>query len=1020
MKTRMSKISFSANQQKALNLAAKNMLVSAGAGSGKTAVLIERLYRLYTEKAVPVSDVLVLVFGRLAANELKERIRAKLANDAAYAHLIPEIEVANIVTFDAFALQIVKQYGVNLNISPRITNLDEVTLKVKFREYYNMLLEEQYVTKPPLFLNFMNKYHTRSEQTLFNFLLDFHYEVGLQIDEEAYLNNYITTFYSVEAFSKYTTQTLKRGKNILREIITVSKQLSDNDYYEKFAVFQEIHDKVTSLDDFLALRPEMKRSRLPNKYFENFSDDKDIINTIDAYLKTLKEEFAFPDTATLAQQFNEECEYARFIVEFYQQINAKLAAFKKMHNAYTFSDISKLAYKLVKDPLIGNELRATFAYILIDEYQDTSDIQEVFVQAISKDNVYMVGDIKQSIYGFRNANPQLFKRKYRDYLAGNNGELVVLNDNYRSRLEVIAPINNILSEIMSETHGGAAYASEHIITAANTKYLHNQVAEKRFVHKTTEIPADLTLAKYEAEVRIVLNDIIAKVNDGYEIYDLKNDVYRPVTYGDFTILLRDATRFDDIEQMFIAAGVPLFIQKDETIHDDQIMLAVRSALIIYLSYTKEEAPSDYKYRHAVASFLRSFIIGYSDEKLYHLFNTDGAFALDPHLNTFKELAANTAGFPPLSVINAIIDTFDVYAKLYELGDIYLNSSKLSATLRELAKFSDYHYTLSEIITYFDDLITLKSSLEVKRTKLAANAVNMLTMHGSKGLEYPIVYYFMLDKKAGGQSKAFSVTKHYGFVFPNFYGRSFQYYLHKDEENNRELSELIRLLYVALTRSKEDIIVVSSTKAVKDKDKEVAQIPLARAKTMLDILNNSRHFNALKENVDLPTSAKKVKETVTLREGVPPHVKTLAYEFIKRPVSPSAYTESTFTELGTLYHRYIELYDFNKCDLSYVSDAQMRDVLTKLFRLPLFAKITTQKVIHEYAYLDEGREKIIDMFIVNHDHILLFDFKLKDITNPDYVAQILTYKRYLRLVYNLPVKAYLVSIVDAKYVEVSDE
>lgn len=1010
MKMKKNKFSFSLNQLKALSLKKQNMLVSAGAGSGKTAVLIERLYRLYTLEKIPVSEVLVLVFGRLAAEELKERIAEKLNETEKYRYLIPEVEVANIVTFDAYALEIVKKYGANFGIARTVNNLDEVTLKVKFNEYFTTILEAYYEKPTPLFTKFMAKHHARTNYSLFNFLIDFHYEVSLKLDEEAYLKNYIATFYTEEKFNEYLNAFLRQGKALLAEVITTAKKLGDEVYAAKYAPFTESYSTITTFDSLslfcATLKKPVKTKNFDERFPENIEDEERLVTLIDE----LKKHYVFPLSETLYEDFLNEKDYATFIVEFYQAIRNKLAAFKNEHNAYTFSDISKLAYKIVQDPLVKKELQKSFAYILIDEYQDTSDIQEAFIQTISANNVYMVGDIKQSIYGFRNANPELFKAKYSRYQQEEGGELVVLNDNYRSRAEVINPINKILSEVMTEAFGGARYEAEHQINAANTVYAADPVQEQRFKYKTHIIPFEEKTLKYEAEVMIVINDIKEKLQAGYEIYDFKQDKMRKANYGDFTILLRDATRFDDIEKLFLFAGVPIFPHKDETIHDDQIMLALRSALIIYVSYRHEEKPTHSKFRHAVASFLRSFIVSYSDEKLYNLFKAKETFHLDPNLSKFQEIVRKTKGVPVSQIINEIVDVFAVYEKIFTLGDVYLNNSKLTAALNTLQTFSDYRYTLTEIIDYFDYLIAINSSLEIKRTKLASEAVNMLTMHGSKGLEYPIVYYFMLDKNPGGQTSSFRATSNHGLIFPTPYSYSLADKLAKDALQSKERSEMIRLLYVALTRAKEEITIISAQKEKKDGSIKLAPA-LSEAKNMWDVLNNSPYFKSLEQSVRLPSLTKEVvasnESTTDERILIEPFTYNFTREAVKKDVAPT----SGFFEKGTLFHRYLELVNLETKDLSFIVDIKERQVIERIINLDLFKAATNSNTYREYNYLTSGgEEKIIDLFIKHRDHITLIDFKLRDLSRPEYALQLLAYKAYLEEEFNLPVTPYLISIV----------
>ena len=181
---------------------------------------------------------------------------------------------------------------------------------------------------------------------------------------------------------------------------------------------------------------------------------------------------------------------------------------------FNFIDIARLAIKVVMDnPDVKEELTDTFQEILVDEYQDTSDLQELFISLISKNNVYMVGDIKQSIYRFRNANPYIFKNKYDNYAEGNNGMKIDLVKNFRSRREVLANINEVFNLVMDNLIGGAEYHESHQMVYGNTTYIEEGMTnyDYNFQVLEYELPEDKKYSKEEIEIFTIAKDIKDKI-----------------------------------------------------------------------------------------------------------------------------------------------------------------------------------------------------------------------------------------------------------------------------------------------------------------------------------------------------------------------------------------------------------------------------------------------------------------------------------------------------------------------------
>lgn len=243
-------------------------------------------------------------------------------------------------------------------------------------------------------------------------------------------------------------------------------------------------------------------------------------------------------------------DYVEVIIRILKQLDEKIIQFKKSHNAYEFNDIALKAIELVKNnPDVASEIKNKTFEIMIDEYQDTNDIQETFISYIENNNVYMVGDIKQSIYRFRNANPYIFKNKYDKYREGDNGFKIDLNKNFRSRKEVIENINLIFNSVMFDEIGGAKYKQEHQMVFGNTTY--EKIQESDYNMEILSYDAKSSKFKpNELECFIMAQDILRRINNKEQVVYFDHDELksRDITYSDIVILVDKGKNFELVKK----------------------------------------------------------------------------------------------------------------------------------------------------------------------------------------------------------------------------------------------------------------------------------------------------------------------------------------------------------------------------------------------------------------------------------------------------------------------------------------
>ena len=427
----------------AVNKQNTNIIVSAGAGSGKTTVLKERVLRILNQ-GIDINKLIILTFTNNAAKEMKERIR-KIINDNNLEDQALLLDQSYITTFDSFAQSLVKKYNYLLNISKDFTIVDATIVKTELNNIIDIIFERLYKENNPKFIKLISDFCIKDDKNIRDSIIKTYQSLGNLIDKNDFLNNYITKFYSDNTVNDYLNEYEEYVLNLKDDITALLDCLND-ETINPDKLIENMNATVnfinsSSIDD-LKYSVDFSLARaLKNVYTD---EGKEIKEEIATKIKDLKNYLQFTKLE-LKENYLSTKEYAEIVIDILKEIDVKLNEFKDIHNSYEFSDIALKAIKLVKEnDDVKNEIKNNTFEIMIDEYQDTNDIQETFISLIQNNNVYMVGDIKQSIYRFRNANPYIFKNKYDRYKNNDNGFKIDLNKNFRSRNEVINNINLIL------------------------------------------------------------------------------------------------------------------------------------------------------------------------------------------------------------------------------------------------------------------------------------------------------------------------------------------------------------------------------------------------------------------------------------------------------------------------------------------------------------------------------------------------------------------------------------------------
>ena len=595
-------------QEDAITRTGENIIVSAGAGSGKTAVLTERTIRKLINGG-NINRLLILTFTNAAAAEMKDRIRLAIKRSNLKEQL-DYLDSAYITTFDSFSLSIVKKYHYLLGIPEDVSIMDNSIEVIKTNEIMNTIFENMYGDSE--FEKFIGDFCTKDDEMLKSIVKDISKKLDLLENKKEYLENYSNNFFEDTNLDKYIKSYLGLINNKVKEMYEPYKSLmslTDKKFMDTYNLepllnsntYNDIKENITKIGS----------PRKNNNCEEDFVIYKDILNNI---IKELKELTRFEDEDEMKESLLSTKPYINSICKIINKFDIEFNKYKNLNNLYTFSDIALLAIKLIStNDSVREELKNSFDEIMVDEYQDTSDIQERFINLISNNNVYMVGDIKQSIYRFRHANPYIFRDKYNNYSNCLGGVKIDLLKNFRSRREVLDNINLIFNLIMDEKVGDADYIKSHQMNFGNINYEQSlKTNEDNNMDILTYTKEELEeYSTDEIEAFTIAYDIKNKIDNNYQVVDKETSKLRNCTYKDFAIIMDRGTSFDLYKKIFEYVGIPITQIKNEKLTSGDDLLIIKNLINLIIKINNKEYDDLFKYYFTSVS--RSFIQKLSDE-----------------------------------------------------------------------------------------------------------------------------------------------------------------------------------------------------------------------------------------------------------------------------------------------------------------------------------------------------------------------------------------------------------------------
>lgn len=893
---------FTPAQTAAIQTQGKNLLVSASAGSGKTTVLVERvIYEVLHGRAI--DHLLVITFTKAAANEMKQRIKQRLT---ALQAQLPEqrrwlqaqllaVDTANISTIDAFCLDLIKRFYYVIELDPSFSILTDETQQALLEEKALQTVEEQWLqTHPSDFKRLFNNFAgDRDFQQASDLLLDLYDEAMAKADYQTWLNS-LPSSYDLQGqtlvASRLWQQLIKppltqRIDNIDQNL---AKIINDPQFeqpelakmrqnFEAFAQnwqafkqavssdqpYDQQHERLQACQFRLRTAKSKKWDEQTTEFYEASQTAKQTIKPavlqllVQFYAQTEQKQLAALKTGRTLMQTIAAME-TDFIAAYNQ--------LKRQQTLLDYGDLEQLAYQiLTKQTTQGQAARRfyqeKFGEILVDECQDINGLQDQLINCLhgSQNHLFFVGDVKQSIYGFRQARPELFLQKYRAYQTGSDDQCLQLAENFRSSPAVTRLVNQIFNGLMTPAFGGLDYKRDSQLRAANQHFEQApQAAELLVTPDNKKLPLSQLLIQRIRQLQA----------EDFQVYDAQLDRQRPLKYSDIAILTR--SRSDNLEIMsaFAQAGIPLLITDAQNYFQTFELSIVLNYLKI-IDNPEQDIPLVAVLRSPVFSFSTSDLAKIRIRSPRSSFYTAVAAysltadSLGQRCQQFLQQLTALRDFSKQHRISEMIWSLYSQTHLLEIVTCLPNGEQRRANLENLyeraSSFESAGFKgIYQFIRFINRMRAADKDLaEPLLSKEADNAVKLLTIHGAKGLQFPVVFYTGLTHGFQRQDlqRDYVFDQHeLGLTItePDFKVDTLVKTAAALHQQQRMLEEESRIAYVALTRAEQKLILVGQLPDWQTAGAELSQrlsasgqVPAAAAvaaKRPLDLLGGQLHLD----------------------------------------------------------------------------------------------------------------------------------------------------------------------------------
>ena len=823
-----------------------NVLVMAGAGTGKTHTLVERCLDLICRERVSLDEILIVTFTEMAAMEMRGRLRAALEDAAGgrtgadFAEQLALFDAAHIGTLHSFCFQLVREHFHELGLDPQLSVLDEGQARLLADETLDEQFETHYENEDSFSLGvqeLIRIYGNGRDEKIRALVLKLHHYVQTRADAENWLAQQVENFSSAEplqwrnwfseAVTNWRNDWLPVLQNLKSENVKAGECLEILEKFSDDKMAASLFKQIMEADkDY----PPRRKTAL-RKPLEDFFDDAEFLGSIASAGKIdpLVEDWGWV-----------RC-HMKTLLLLAKEFSEKFSARKRADGTVDFHDLEQFAIQLLWDSRAGGPAeiarrwREKLRFVFVDEYQDINAAQDRIISALSHHNRFLVGDVKQSIYRFRLANPQIFQDYAKDPQAW-KGQTIALAENFRSREALLAFINSLFAPLMREDIGGVLYDEQaklkfgspetrpELLVANNPEPRVELLlrAKQRGGNSGAEAGGDALgdLQESEKEARMLALRLLELKNSGHQIWE--DGRFRAADWRDFAVLLRaPGTKAEIFAKQFERAGVPLLVERGGFYDSSEISDLL--SLLQLADNPLQDLPC--------IAVLRSPLVGCTMDELAEI-----RLAGPGHFWLALNHAKSKTGGETRKKVEMFLERFSRWRKLAQQAslsqcleavltgthyDVWLLSRPRGAQRRanvqrflSLAEQFDafQRQGLYRFLRFVEAQREIDAEPEV--APLAEeNAVRLMSIHQSKGLEFPVVALADLGKKFNEQDLHGEIILDERFGLcprikpPSSGGRypSLAYWLAQKNQRRELRGEELRLLYVALTRARDTLV-----------------------------------------------------------------------------------------------------------------------------------------------------------------------------------------------------------------------
>ena len=911
------------SQKKGITITDRDLCVVAGPGSGKTRVLVERFANLVIEHKVPINEILTLTFTEKAANEMKIRA-ARLFEQKGMEKECQEIEFAYLSTIHSFCSRLLRENAIEAGIDPQFSVMDELEAgRVKEQTLEDTLKKWAQEKSLDTFLNDIFWKHPDSRKSRLK-----SFKENLILLYEKIRNSCVPISETVNTddLSQDIVNSKKMVEELINEIneIRSEKKLSDKTRDKVENVLERwntsyLQNDINKLYNGIEKPPQKDDLILAllNKVkgihsYINLAVSKDVKQP----LRALREELKIL-AGLLAKDYSTRSKMV--LRDFLMSFDIAYSERKKVESLIDFTDLEVETIELLKNKkYIANEIKQKFKYILVDEFQDISRLQKTIIDLIrSKNNLFIVGDEKQSIYGFRNAEVEIFQDIQKD---SNRESLISLDENFRSRSQILDFINNIFNQLWPVRHTGLE--ETHIKEIASSMDSTQLKAGAEFSDKPfPSVEIIVAEGKDKTEARKWESMDIAKrikeIVDKGEIWITnKREPGKKLSYRDFAILFRSTTDIKLYEHSLSHLDVPYYVVSGRGFFNTTEITDLINLLKVI------ESPLD---EINLASVLKSPFVGIDDEALFRL--ADYAHARHKFAHVKQEFAHDNKGRKYLyqilnevglikeikaEVINKITQFLQLLREIQDIKHgislwhlisfilkrtefqskmlLFSNGKRRYANLLKLVELCRGQEEFGPMtLKDFIEIVEGYKFREIRESEAPVESeeddvVKLITTHSAKGLEFPVVIIADTDRDNSRPSDYFVYSKTHGISFKilnpltNEAEEPLCYKRINDEAKEKELQESKRLLFVAMTRAQEHLIIsggINKSRGRGDNDKgnwhrylssSLSLKPELEENPEIIKLDNNKYWQNSSQTVEIKHTRIKEENKPSARDG----------------------------------------------------------------------------------------------------------------------------------------------------------